>query len=116
MGNHRAVIKTEDKYSKGSGAATRKLLSFFLINPDNETFANMKSVDCKWYNYPMKTDVFVNYMLDYNMDFIDGISVEIIALIGYFAFGNDDQQRKDNAWFTKTYFNTNDNNNSDYPF
>jgi len=82
---HRAVITTDNKCSNGSGTATRKLLSFFLINPDSE-IVNEKSSDCKWYNYPMKTNIFVNHFLDYDMDFIDGISVEIVALIGYFIW------------------------------
>merc|ERR1712129_278560 len=47
---HRAVINTKsDKSSaKRRRPATRSMLCFFLVNPDNEKCANQKSADCKW--------------------------------------------------------------------
>ena len=89
---HRAVILTKgvlNNIHDDNCKISRKLLSFFLLNPDNEKIRNMDCKDFKWINYPLKIHIIINYFLNYNMKIIEQIYDEIIILIKTFAFGDD---------------------------
>merc|ERR1712154_258516 len=92
--------------------ASRSVLSFFLLNPANKSFANTQSSDCKWYNYPWKTDVFVQHLLGNERNICPQ---EVIDLIVVFTFGSFEHRRSELISLVKKYVLTGDPNEEE-PF
>merc|ERR1712062_172053 len=88
---------------------SRSVLSFFLLDPDED--AAPKQSDCKWYNYPWKTDVFVRYLSDRNPNVYEGV----IEMIAVFTFGTAQYRRSELLSWSKKYV-LGDEGSNDAPF
>ena len=58
-----------------------------IEDSSEEKICNQNTNGYKWINFPAKIDLLVNLLMDYNIDMMDRFEVELLSLIGIFAFG-----------------------------
>ena len=91
---HRAIIETEETANKTTNKVSRKMLGFFLMDPDDEDVANHNGNYFKWINFPWKMDVFIKYFINFDMNMYDKISEDLIVLLKIFTFGDEKYIRR----------------------
>eukprot|EP00483_Globobulimina_turgida_P005637 UN05647 len=82
---HRAVISSTNNTitdrNDRNKAISRKILTFFVMDPNNIKVLNHNANDFKFINFPWKVDIFVTHFIGYDMHFYNEIPSELIWLI-----------------------------------